>query len=161
VLGGAGYTREWPVEQALRDVRVLTIFEGTTGIQALDMLHRRLGRETGEPLRAFARLAAATTQGEGRKRLEEALDLVTRIGSALATAEPAAAEASATGFLHLAAAVALAWIAVRQLDADDPRDRALAAHWLSNFDARLAMLANESLPNPDLAARFAAIEAMP
>jgi hypothetical protein len=31
VLGGAGYTREWPVEQGLRDARVLTVFEGTTG----------------------------------------------------------------------------------------------------------------------------------
>jgi 3-(methylthio)propanoyl-CoA dehydrogenase len=157
VLGGAGYTREWPVEQALRDCRVLTIFEGTTGIQALDMLHRRLGREQGEPLRAFARLASATTQGEGRARLEEALDLLSRIGGALAGAEPVAAEASATDFLHLATAVARAWIAVRQLDHEDPRQRALAAHWLSSFDARLAMLASRALPNPDLAARFAAV----
>ena len=42
VLGGAGYTSEWPAEQALRDARVLTIFEGATGIQALDLTHRRL-----------------------------------------------------------------------------------------------------------------------
>jgi 3-(methylthio)propanoyl-CoA dehydrogenase len=39
VLGGAGYINEWLVEQALHDARVLTIFEGATGIQALDLTH--------------------------------------------------------------------------------------------------------------------------
>lgn len=42
VLGGAGYTREWPVERILRDSRVASIFEGTSAIQALDLLHRQL-----------------------------------------------------------------------------------------------------------------------
>jgi 3-(methylthio)propanoyl-CoA dehydrogenase len=41
VLGGAGYTREWPVERYLRDAQVLAIYEGTTGMQALDLLRRR------------------------------------------------------------------------------------------------------------------------
>lgn len=54
VLGGAGYTTEWPVEQLLRDARILTIFEGTTGMQALDLLHRRLWREEGRGLGVFA-----------------------------------------------------------------------------------------------------------
>ena len=45
VLGGAGYTRDWPVEQALRDARVLAVFEGTSGIQALDLVHRRVVRD--------------------------------------------------------------------------------------------------------------------
>lgn len=53
VLGGAGYTTEWPVEQLLRDARILTIFEGTTGMQALDLMHRRLWREEGRGLNAF------------------------------------------------------------------------------------------------------------
>jgi alkylation response protein AidB-like acyl-CoA dehydrogenase len=42
VLGGAGYTREWPVERILRDSRVFSIFEGTTAIQALDLTLRHL-----------------------------------------------------------------------------------------------------------------------
>lgn len=53
VLGGAGYTRDWPLEQYLRDSRVMTIYEGTTGMQALDFLTRRLWREDGRGLRAF------------------------------------------------------------------------------------------------------------
>jgi alkylation response protein AidB-like acyl-CoA dehydrogenase len=42
VLGGAGYTREWPVERIMRDSRVFSIFEGTTAIQALDLTLRQL-----------------------------------------------------------------------------------------------------------------------
>lgn len=45
VLGGAGYTCDWPVEQLLRDSRVLSIYEGTTGMQAWDFLDRRLLRD--------------------------------------------------------------------------------------------------------------------
>ncbi|HKU27885.1 MAG TPA: acyl-CoA dehydrogenase family protein, partial [Candidatus Sulfotelmatobacter sp.] len=47
VLGGAGYTREWPCEQWMRDARMMSIAEGSTGIQALDLLHRRLWRDEG------------------------------------------------------------------------------------------------------------------
>ncbi|MFZ3582875.1 acyl-CoA dehydrogenase family protein [Loktanella sp. DJP18] len=47
VLGGAGYTADWPLEQAVRDARVLAIYEGTTGMQAIDFLDRRLIRDRG------------------------------------------------------------------------------------------------------------------
>ena len=68
VLGGAGYTREWPVEQALRDARVLTIFEGTTGMQAQDLLFGvSLGE--GKVLRLFC--------WRPRKKLPTALSLRT------------------------------------------------------------------------------------
>jgi len=42
VFGGYGYTSEYPVEQLLRDVRITTIYEGTNGIQAMDLLGRKL-----------------------------------------------------------------------------------------------------------------------
>lgn len=42
VFGGYGYTKEFPVEQILRDVRITTIYEGTNGIQAMDLLARKL-----------------------------------------------------------------------------------------------------------------------
>jgi len=42
IFGGYGYTSEFPVEQILRDVRVTTIYEGTNGIQAMDLLGRKL-----------------------------------------------------------------------------------------------------------------------
>jgi hypothetical protein len=47
VYGGYGYTREYPVEQLLRDVRIASIYEGTNGIQAMDLLGRKLGMKKG------------------------------------------------------------------------------------------------------------------
>ncbi|MBD0415363.1 acyl-CoA dehydrogenase family protein [Oryzicola mucosus] len=57
VLGGAGYTKEWPLEQYLRDARVMSIYEGTTGMQALDLLTRRLWRDGGRGLDSFLKRA--------------------------------------------------------------------------------------------------------
>jgi len=55
VLGGVGFTKDWPLEQYLRDSRIMTIYEGTTGMQALDFLTRRLWREQGRGLEVFTR----------------------------------------------------------------------------------------------------------
>ncbi len=41
-MGGSGYTKDWPVEQLLRDARIARIYEGTNGIQALDLVGRKL-----------------------------------------------------------------------------------------------------------------------
>jgi hypothetical protein len=51
VFGGCGYTREYPVEQLLRDVRVVPIYEGTNGIQAMDLLGRKLTAKKGQMFR--------------------------------------------------------------------------------------------------------------
>lgn len=45
--GGHGYLRDYPVEQILRDVKIASIYEGTNGIQALDLLGRKVGRKGG------------------------------------------------------------------------------------------------------------------
>ena len=63
VLGGAGYTRDWPLEQYLRDSRVMTIYEGTTGMQAIDFLTRRLWRDEGRGLQVFEKRARAEIEG--------------------------------------------------------------------------------------------------
>ena len=47
VFGGYGYTKEYPVEQLLRDCKITTIYEGTNGIQAMDLLGRKMGLQTG------------------------------------------------------------------------------------------------------------------
>ncbi len=53
VLGGHGYIREWGQEQLLRDSRITTIYEGTTGIQALDLLGRKIMGQQAVGLRHF------------------------------------------------------------------------------------------------------------
>lgn len=48
VLGGVGYTEEFPLAQAMRDAKIASIYEGTTGIQALDLVTRKLTMRNGE-----------------------------------------------------------------------------------------------------------------
>jgi alkylation response protein AidB-like acyl-CoA dehydrogenase len=50
VYGGYGYIREYPQEQLLRDCRITLIYEGTNGIQAMDLLGRKLGMNQGKPI---------------------------------------------------------------------------------------------------------------
>jgi len=52
-FGGHGYVREWGMEQLARDARITTIYEGTTGIQALDLLGRKVIQQQGAGLKHF------------------------------------------------------------------------------------------------------------
>jgi hypothetical protein len=54
VYGGHGYIREWGQEQRVRDVRIAQIYEGTNGIQALDLLGRKVLADGGQALASFA-----------------------------------------------------------------------------------------------------------
>jgi hypothetical protein len=51
--GGAGYTRDYPVEQYCRDAKIFSIYEGTNHIQAMDLVARKLGQAGGGNLQAF------------------------------------------------------------------------------------------------------------
>jgi hypothetical protein len=50
VYGGYGYIKEYPMEQLMRDCRITQIYEGTNGIQAMDLLARKLGMNKGKPV---------------------------------------------------------------------------------------------------------------
>ncbi|MGD2185076.1 MAG: acyl-CoA dehydrogenase [Desulfobacterales bacterium] len=50
VYGGYGYIKEYPMDQLLRDCRITPIYEGTNGIQAMDLLGRKLGMNKGKPI---------------------------------------------------------------------------------------------------------------
>ena len=54
VLGGVGFTQDFPLEQYIRDTKIDSIYEGTTGIQALDLFFRKIARDQGETLAALA-----------------------------------------------------------------------------------------------------------
>ncbi|MFG1333944.1 acyl-CoA dehydrogenase [Xanthobacter autotrophicus] len=121
VLGGHGYIREWGMEQYVRDARIAQIYEGTNGVQALDLVGRKLGLEGGKlPQRFFALIKAdldAALPAAGAA-------LVTPVAEALARLEGATARlaanggaieagAAATDYLRLFALVALGWMWVR------------------------------------------------
>ena len=63
VFGGHGYVREWGQEQLVRDTRIAQIYEGTNGIQALDLLGRKVGGSRGELLKPFMEEIATFLQG--------------------------------------------------------------------------------------------------
>ncbi len=86
ILGGHGYTREYPVEQYYRDNRLNPIHEGTHGIQSLDLLGRKLAQNGGAGLKQLIRLIADTgaraQEYPGLTALREPLEnLVTRLQS--------------------------------------------------------------------------------
>ena len=165
VLGGAGYTRDWPVEQAMRDARVLTIFEGTTGIQGLDLLHRRLWRGDRRGLLAFTAAAhAVPCVGLSGEQYTRCLDLLDAASSALfgMQGRPRAAEAGATAYLQLAGLAATGWIAARlaALDPATPTARRLIAagrFWLSDIGTRAAPMHDEAIAGDDRLDLFAAV----
>jgi alkylation response protein AidB-like acyl-CoA dehydrogenase len=53
VFGGHGYIREWGMEQIVRDARIAQIYEGTNGVQALDLVGRKLPKDMGRAIRKF------------------------------------------------------------------------------------------------------------
>src|SRR5688500_2958462 len=65
IHGGHGYIREWGMEQFVRDARIAQIYEGTNGIQALDLVGRKLGANGGRAIQAFLKLLAEEI-GEAR-----------------------------------------------------------------------------------------------
>lgn len=119
VLGGAGYTREWPVEQALRDARVLEIFEGTTGIQGLDLLHRRVWQDDMQGMQVFVDFGRRELDGLApalAENLVHGLDRLEQTASWLQSMQGESrfdAEAGADAFLDLAMLCAQGWIAAR------------------------------------------------
>ena len=54
VFGGSGFTKDYPVEHYLRDVKIDSLYEGTTGIQALDLFFRKIARDQGHTLGELA-----------------------------------------------------------------------------------------------------------
>ncbi|MFZ0013833.1 MAG: acyl-CoA dehydrogenase, partial [Acidimicrobiia bacterium] len=82
VLGGSGYTQDYPLEQYIRDARIDSIYEGTTAIQALDLFFRKIARDQGQTLAALAAEILEFVKGgvdadplaEERQLLAEMLD---------------------------------------------------------------------------------------
>ncbi|MEH0071013.1 acyl-CoA dehydrogenase family protein [Pannonibacter sp. Pt2-lr] len=120
-MGAAGYTKEWPVEQHLRDSRVMTIYEGTTGIQAIDFLTRRLWRDQGRGLAVFERLMREGIAAAAADRPAEAAEAEAALAAFLGMAaelnalqgKPEEALYRAEDYMRCAWAAVTAWMALR------------------------------------------------
>ncbi|WP_457969170.1 acyl-CoA dehydrogenase C-terminal domain-containing protein [Pseudomonas sp. R4-84] len=137
VLGGHGFIREWGMEQLVRDCRIAPIYEGTNGIQALDLLGRKVLGSQGKLLRGFTKIVhqfcAANTghpQLQGYIAQLDGLnrqwgDLTTQVGMA-AMKNPDEVGAASVDYLMYSGYIILAYLWLRmalvaqaQLDSGD------------------------------------------
>jgi alkylation response protein AidB-like acyl-CoA dehydrogenase len=117
IHGGYGYTRDFPVEQYWRDNRLNMIHEGTHGIQAMDLLGRKVLMENGRGLQLLAeRMMATAAKAEANWGPEAAAlrDALKQVGQATQQAwngaEPAQALANAVPYLQAFGHTVIAWI---------------------------------------------------
>jgi 3-(methylthio)propanoyl-CoA dehydrogenase len=125
VHGGMGFVEETGAAQYLRDARITTIYEGTTGIQAMDLVGRKIAREGGATAKAWlaelkkldAKLAShpeiRKALADGVKAVEECVDFI------VAAKDPRVQFAGAVPFLKLMGIVAGGWQMARAALAAD------------------------------------------
>ena len=138
IHGGMGFIEETGAAQHYRDARILTIYEGTTAIQANDIVGRKTLRDKGAVARALCARIAMTEQdlaahadadcdamrqalSQGRAALEQSIDFILALGKS----EPKTVYAGAVHYLRLAGLVLCGWqlarammIAQDQMDSD-------------------------------------------
>ena len=124
ILGGAGYTTDFPVEQFYREARIHPIHEGTTGIHGLDLLGRKVTQHGGkgvqllvaEMQKAMAEAGAYPELTQLTAQLGEAINRLNKVTMHLLglAAEPTVFLADATLYLEFFGIVTLAWQWLRQ-----------------------------------------------
>lgn len=148
VYGGHGYIREWGMEQFVRDARIAQIYEGTNGIQALDLVGRKMGAHAGRYLRRFFHptLEWIEARAEDERMAEFVLPLSKAFGRLQqCTAEvarrglgdPFEAGAAASDYLRLFGLVALGHVWARMAEVALER-RPHANGGAGFYDAKLA-----------------------
>ena len=127
VLGGYGYTRDYPLERIYRDNRLNPIHEGTNGIQAIDLLGRKVTMQGGAAFRLLLRRIDETlTEARGVPALAEFLPALhaardrvaattAGLGAAMARGDSERVLANAWGYLELLGGLVIGWIWLRQL----------------------------------------------
>ena len=128
VYGGHGYIREWGMDQFVRDARIAQIYEGTNGIQAMDLVGRKLAQNGGRAIQAFFRLVAEeASAAKGQEGTAEIAAAVERANGELQTAtmwlmqnamqNPNNAGAAAYSYMHLMGIVTLGLMWLRMAKA--------------------------------------------
>ncbi len=121
VYGGHGYIREHGMEQYARDSRIAMIYEGTNGIQGLDLVGRKLGAHAGRYLRSFFHPVSSFIEQHkaqpgmeamvgGLEKAFGALQLATGEIAQKGMADPEEAAAAGTDYLRLLGLVAIAFV---------------------------------------------------
>ena len=121
IYGGHGYIAEWGMEQFVRDARIAMIYEGANGIQAMDLVGRKLPRDGGRAVMAFFNEVGAFCQEHAGDEvmktyvapLQQALGHLQQATMWFmnnAMAKPDNAGAGATDYMHLFGLVAMGYM---------------------------------------------------
>lgn len=126
VHGGMGFIEETGAAQHLRDARIAPIYEGTNGIQAIDLAGRKIAREGGETMKTLiAEMRASVGEmASSHARLNAAIDDLERTTEWIVaeyTSNPVTALAGAVPYLKLVGTVVGGWLMVRALEASKVR----------------------------------------
>lgn len=124
VFGGHGYVREWGQEQLVRDTRIAQIYEGTNGIQALDLLGRKVCGSQGQLLQPFmeelsgfvAEIAQHNRWNTERAQLQQAMDALQGVSAEVlqkAGTDENIISSVAVEYLHLVGYVSYAYLWLR------------------------------------------------
>ncbi len=120
VFGGHGYIREWGMEQYVRDARIAQIYEGTNGVQAIDLVGRKLALGGGSVVEGFFDLVAMEIDEASAgsdlivaAKTRDALLLLREATKVLHGASIDQGGAAAVDYLRLFALVALGWMWTR------------------------------------------------
>ena len=146
VHGGMGFVEEGGAAQFYRDARITPIYEGTNGIQAIDLYGRKLLGDRGEAMRRLiseARAATAALGGEASQQLAQAAGTLEAATEYMLSADRDDALAGATAYLALAGDVVGASLIAQGLSRqDDAEQRTLLSFYartvLTRAEARLA-----------------------
>jgi alkylation response protein AidB-like acyl-CoA dehydrogenase len=137
VFGGHGYIREWGMEQYVRDARIAQIYEGTNGVQAMDLVGRKLPLAGGAVVDGyFDRIAADVDAGGSAvaDRTAAALACLREATAALKGADVDTAGAVAVDYLRLFALVSMGWMWTRMAAAATQEDNDFNAAKLAVAD---------------------------
>ena len=126
VHGGMGFIEETGAAQHLRDARIAPIYEGTNGIQAIDLAGRKIAREGGETMTALIAemRASIAAMGHDHARLSKAIDELERATNWIVQSfaeNPVTALAGAVPYLRLAGIAIGGWLMVRIYEASKAR----------------------------------------
>jgi len=122
VYGGYGYIKEFPQEQLLRDCRITMLYEGTNGIQAMDLLGRKLGMNKGKPVMdlmgevhktiAEAKSIEETAgfAGEVERTLNKLGEVAMHLGASAMSPQVLSAFSHASAFMEVTGDVTMAWM---------------------------------------------------
>ncbi|MEC7643571.1 acyl-CoA dehydrogenase C-terminal domain-containing protein [Idiomarina sp.] len=123
IFGGHGYVREWGQEQLIRDTRIAQIYEGTNGIQALDLLGRKVVGSTGQLLHPFVAEINAFIDEAGTdnwrtqfNQLKQAVDELERVTGQIIERtqnDENQVNSVAVEYLHLVGYIAYAYLWLR------------------------------------------------